>query len=84
MAEIKIYTTPWCGYCHRAKGLLRSKGVPFDEIDVQGDPDTRQWLADKTGRTTVPQIFIDGVSIGGSDELHGLDRSGKLDEMLGL
>ena len=83
MAKVEIYTTPICPYCLRAKRLLTDKGVAFTEIDVSGDPGKREeMLARADGRYTVPQIFIDGVGVGGSDDLHDLDRAGKLDPML--
>ena len=82
MAEIKIYTTRYCPYCHAATALLTDKQVPFEEIDVTGDPQARADLAQRTGRRTVPQVFIDGASIGGYDDLSALDRSGRLDELL--
>ena len=83
MAKIEIYTKFGCPYCTRAKSLLGSKGVGFEEIDVSMDPAKRQeMLGRANGRTTVPQIFIDGSHVGGSDDLAALDRSGKLDPML--
>jgi glutaredoxin 3 len=82
MAEVVVYVTDYCPYCVRAKGLLSRKGVAFTEIDVSGDDELRAWLVKTTGRRTVPQIFIDGVPVGGSDDLHALDRAGKLDAML--
>jgi len=81
-AEVIVYVTDYCPYCTRAKGLLKRKGVAFTEIDVTNDPDKRAWLLEKTGQRTVPQIFIDGVSVGGSDDIHALDRAGKLDPLL--
>ncbi len=83
MADVKVYVTDYCPYCTRAKGLLRRKGVAFTEIDVSDDDATRRWLVETTGRRTVPQIFIDGRPVGGSDDLHALDRSGELDRLLG-
>lgn len=83
MADVQIYTTNYCPYCVRAKGLLSRKKVPFTEIDVTHDDAKREWLTEATGQRTVPQIFIDGRSIGGSDDLHALDRSGELDKLLG-
>lgn len=84
MALIEIYTTPWCGYCMAAKRLLQRKGVAYEETDVSGDPARRQEMMRRAhGRHTVPQIFIDGAHVGGSDDLHALDRAGKLDPMLG-
>lgn len=82
MAEVKIYTTRYCPYCHAATALLTEKNVAFEEIDVTGDTAARADLATRTGRSTVPQVFIDGDSIGGYDDLSALDRSGRLDELL--
>ena len=81
-AEVKIYTRKWCGYCTAAERLLSRKGVPFENIDCTGDRAKRDWLAEVTGRTTVPQIFIDGKSVGGYDDIAALDRSGELDKLL--
>lgn len=83
MAEVKIYTTGFCPYCTRAKRLLTEKGVVFEEIDVTFDPDLREKMIAESGGRTVPQIFIDGVPIGGSDELAALEASGELDPLLG-
>lgn len=83
MADVQIYLTSYCPYCTRAKALLQRKGVAFKEIDVEGDHVKRAWLRDETGQSTVPQIFIDGRSVGGCDELHALDRDGQLDRLLG-
>lgn len=83
--KIEIYTTMFCPFCHRAKALLKNKGVEFAEYDVGGSSDARARMRERAdGRHTVPQIFIDGIGIGGSDDLAALDRQGKLDEMLGL
>ena len=83
MANIEIYTTPLCGYCHAAKRLLSGKNASFSEIDVMGDPARRHEMMRRAkGRHTVPQIFIDGTHIGGYDDLSALDRAGKLDPML--
>jgi glutaredoxin 3 len=85
MAEVVIYTTPFCPYCTRAKKLLDSKGVAYEEIDVFSQPRRRQEMTERAeGRTTVPQIFIDGKPVGGSDDIHALDREGKLDPLLGI
>ena len=82
--EVVIYTTMWCPYCHRAKGLLEKKAVKFHEIDVTFDPDKRAEMSARAeGRTTVPQIFIAGKPIGGCDELAALEAAGKLDTLLG-
>ena len=82
MAEVKIYTTPFCPYCLRAKSLLSRKGVAFEEIDVANKPEMRRWLQEITGRRTVPQIFINGRSVGGFDDISALDRRGELDGLL--
>ena len=78
MPKITIYTTRWCGYCVRAKILLDSLGLPYEEISLDGDPHFRQRLFDLTGGWTVPQIVIDGAPIGGYVELWRLEREGKL------
>jgi len=82
MAKVEIYTTPFCGYCARAKNLLDDKGVPYDEMDVMMDDKKRNEMRARAKRTTVPQIFINGQHIGGSDELSELDAAGKLDALL--
>jgi len=82
MATIRMYTTRWCGYCVRAKALLDSKGVPYEEIHLDEDLDFRTTLRDLTGGWTVPQILIDEKPIGGYTELWRLDRAGALDELL--
>jgi glutaredoxin 3 len=85
MPNVEIYTTPWCSYCLAAKRLLTRKGVTFMETDVSADDTLRTAMMKRAGgRHTVPQVFIDGIHVGGSDELHALDRSGRLDPMLGL
>ena len=81
-AAVKIYTTDWCGYCSAALRLLRSKGVEFEQIDVDGNAKLRRWLVEATGRTTVPQIFIHGEPIGGYTDMRDLDNRGVLDRML--
>jgi glutaredoxin 3 len=83
MAQIEIYTTPFCPYCSRAKALLARKGVAFEEIDAPSGSEARKAAIERSGgKTTVPQIFIDGRAIGGSDDLAALDRAGKLDPLL--
>ena len=83
MAKVEIYTTPWCGYCARAKALLKRKGIAYDEIDVSNSPDERDHMIERSaGRRTVPQIFVDGRHLGDSDEMAALDRAGKLDALL--
>ena len=82
MAKIEIYTTPFCGYCARAKGLLDKKGAAYDEMDVMMDEAKRTEMRTRSKRTTVPQIFINGEHIGGSDELAALEQAGKLDPLL--
>lgn len=83
--KVEIYTKAWCGYCLRAKHLLESKGVDFEEHDItMGGPKQAEMLERKPDAFTVPQIFIDGQAIGGSDDLARLDREGKLNALLGL
>lgn len=83
MAKIEIYTKAFCPYCTRAKRLLEEKGAAFDEIDItMGGPDRATMIERANGRTTVPQIFIDGQHIGGSDDLAALDDRGALDPLL--
>jgi len=82
MAKIEIYTSPWCGYCARAKSLLEKKGAAYDEMDVMEDAAKRTEMRQRSNRTTVPQIFINGQHIGGSDELAALEQAGKLDPLL--
>ncbi len=85
MTKVEIYTQPYCGYCTRAKKLLDGKGVAYEEIDVMLEPaKKRDMIARAEGRTSTPQIFIDGKSVGGSDDLAALNRSGALDRLLGL
>jgi glutaredoxin 3 len=80
---VEIYTQPWCSFCARARNLLTEKGVAFREIDAPAGTRERQEAVERSGgRTTVPQIFIDGAHIGGSDDLRALDRAGKLDALL--
>lgn len=81
-AEVVMYRTPFCPYCMRAEGLLSRKGATVREIDVSGDPSTRRWLVEMTGQRTVPQIFINGVSVGGYDEIADLERRGILEQLL--
>jgi glutaredoxin 3 len=83
MARVEIYTKFLCPYCARAKALLSSKGATFEETDITMDGTKRtEMIARSNGRTTVPQIFINGTHVGGSDELAALDRQGGLDPML--
>jgi glutaredoxin 3 len=83
MPAIEIYTQPWCPYCARAKSLLSQKGAPFREINApNGSPERQQAIRRSGGRTTVPQIFVDGRHIGGCDDLVALDRAGALDPLL--
>lgn len=83
MARVEIYTKAFCGFCARAKRLLDSKGAAFEEYDItMGGPKRAEMLERAPGRTTVPQIFIDGRHIGGSDDLHALERDGRLDPLL--
>ena len=83
MARVEIYTKAFCGYCWRAKKLLEAKGVDFQEYDISlGGPKRAEMLQRAHGRSTVPQIFIDDRHVGGSDDLHELERSGRLDPLL--
>jgi glutaredoxin 3 len=81
MPAVTVYTTPYCPYCHRAKMVLRGKGVAFEEIDVS-DYDERRALEERTRWPTVPQVFIGEQFIGGCDELEALDACGELDDLL--
>ncbi|EGF92553.1 glutaredoxin 3 [Asticcacaulis biprosthecium C19] len=82
MAKIEIYTKPYCPYCERAKALLEDKGAEYKEIVASGDPDLRAEMNSRSGRYTYPQIFIDGLHVGGCDDLMALDSRGGLDPLL--
>ena len=83
MAKVEIYTTSYCPFCFRAKSLLKSKGIAFEEIDVTDDDAMREKMIELSGgRRTVPEIFINGKIVGGYDELSALDAHGELDAML--
>ncbi|MEX2643541.1 MAG: glutaredoxin 3 [Acetobacterales bacterium] len=83
MADIEIYTTSFCPFCHRAKALLDRKGVAYREHDVSAQPELRARMRERAGgRHTVPQIFIDGKGIGGCDDLYALESQGRLDPLL--
>jgi glutaredoxin 3 len=82
MAKIEMYTTPFCGYCARAKSLLEKKGAAYQEVDVMMDEKKRSEMRERAKRSTVPQIFINGQYIGGSDELAALEQAGRLDALL--
>jgi glutaredoxin 3 len=81
-ADVRIYVTSWCPYCVQAKRLLQKKGAAFKEIDVEDRDDLRSWLISASGQRTVPQIFINGKSMGGFSDIDALDRQGKLDPLL--
>ncbi len=81
---ITLYVTGWCPYCQRAKGLLAQKGLVFNEIDVDDDPELRQEMIARSGRRTVPQIFIGESHVGGCDDLLALEASGDLDQLLSI
>lgn len=83
MPNIVIYTKDYCGYCARAKSLLTAKGAAYRDIDVTYDADLQAEMIERSGRRTVPQIFIDGRHVGGSDDLAVLNASGELDRLLG-
>jgi glutaredoxin 3 len=78
-----MYSTSWCPYCERARRLLGRKQVPFQEIDIEAAPEKRAEMQTRSGRRTVPQIFIGDHHVGGSDDLHALEEAGKLDSLLG-
>ncbi len=81
MARVEMYTTPSCPFCVRAKRLLTERGIAYTEVDVAGDDALRLDIMQRTGRRTVPQIFIDGESIGGFEELAALDAEGGLEKL---
>ena len=83
MANVEIYTSPLCGFCHAAKRLLTQKGVSFSEVDVLAQPDRKpEMIKRANGGRTVPQIFVGDVHVGGCDDLFALERAGKLDALL--
>lgn len=83
MANVTLYTSPLCGFCHAAKRMLSAKGVSFAEINVAADPDKRQEMMSRSGGGhTVPQIFIGDIHVGGYDDMATLERNGKLDPLL--
>ena len=83
--KVEIYTTAWCPYCIRAKRLLERKGVDYIEYRIDRQPELREEMVQRSmGGTTVPQIFIDGRPVGGSDDIHALEYQGRLDALLGL
>lgn len=81
-ADVLIYLTSWCPYCHAAKELLGDKKVRFAEVDVDGRQELRAWLTQTTGQRTVPQVFINGKPVGGFSDISALDQAGKLDALL--
>jgi glutaredoxin 3 len=80
--NIVMYTKGWCPYCQRARALLQRKGARFDEIDIESHPERRAEMIERSGRRTVPQIFIGAHHVGGSDDLHALDAAGRLHALL--
>jgi glutaredoxin 3 len=82
-AQVVMYTTSWCPYCERARRLLSAKGAQFSEVDVESAPERRAEMQSRSGRRTVPQIFIGDQHVGGSDELAALEAAGELDALLG-
>ena len=83
MKKVKIYTTPYCPFCIRAKQLLKNKKINFDEIDLSENPDKfEEMLSKSRGARTVPQIFVNGEHIGDCDHIHDLDQKGELDKIL--
>ena len=83
MPKVVIYGSEYCSYCMAARMLLRKKGVEFDDISVSQDPAMLEEMQRKSGKRSVPQIFIDGNAVGGFDELYSLEQSGDLDQLLG-
>jgi glutaredoxin 3 len=81
-ARIILYSADWCGYCARARRLLDAKGVKYEEIDVDVVEGARAQMQAKSGRSTIPQIFINDQHIGGADDLYALDSQGRLDPLL--
>jgi glutaredoxin 3 len=81
--RVVMYATDWCPYCNRARQLLARKNVPFEEIDIEMSPEARAQMQARSGRSSVPQIFIGDTHVGGSDDLHALEASGRLDALLG-
>ncbi|MFT3773694.1 MAG: glutaredoxin 3 [Minicystis sp.] len=81
-ADVLIYLTNWCPYCRAAKDLLGDKDVRYTEIDVDDRQDLRRWLVSATGQRTVPQVFINGKSVGGYSDISALDEAGELDTLL--
>ena len=81
-SKIEMYSTSWCPYCASARQLLNSKGVTFEDIDIDAQPGRREEMQQRSGRHTVPQIFIGARHVGGSDDLHALDHAGGLDPLL--
>ena len=85
MHKVEIYTSPFCGFCYRAKALLENKGVQFEEIDVMMNPGARKEMSARAGgASSVPQVFLDGEHIGDCEGIHTLDAAGKLDGILGV
>lgn len=84
MSKIEIYTSPFCGFCYRAKSLLDQKGVEYEEIDVMMSPGKRQEMTERAGATSVPQVFVDGEHIGDCNGIYALDAAGELDTKLGI
>lgn len=80
--DVLLYTTSWCPYCHRAKALLKAKGVQWKELNIEADPAHRHAMTEASGRDTVPQIIINGTHVGGSDDLADLEANGELDKLL--
>ena len=82
MANVTIYSRSWCSFCKQAKALLESKDVAYDTIDIEEQPEKRDEMIERTGRTSVPQIFINNQAVGGCDDLFALHSSGDLDKLL--
>jgi glutaredoxin 3 len=82
MARVVMYAADWCPYCRRAEALLRAKNAEIEKIDVDAEPERRKEMMARSGRRTVPQIWIGATHVGGCDDLHDLEREGRLDALL--
>jgi glutaredoxin 3 len=80
--QVVMYATRWCPYCERARQLLARKGISFEEIDIDGSPERKREMVTRSGRTSVPQIFVGSTHVGGCDDLHALEARGGLDPLL--
>lgn len=82
MPNVELYSTDWCPFCRRAEKLLSDKGIGFTKINIDDEPGRKEEMVNRSGRRTVPQIFIAGLHIGGCDDLFAIEQSGQLDKLL--